>query len=136
MILKLHSETPYVRGYNRGCIYDLPRGKYDFVPNIFFSKIKSLINVEQSVIYETLTTEEKLWLDFLLDNEYCFFISKEFIDNFPDIKFKWKSPSVLTNAIIDISNLRSELNTKTIEELNCKHLLIRFFNGDFSKDGF
>ncbi len=126
MILFFFKETPFVRGYNRTCIYDLPKHRYDFIPNDFMDKIKSFEHFEKDVIYNLLDSDEIEWLTFLLDKEYCFFADKNFIDCFPDINLNWKSSSKITNAIIDFDNSKAKFDFKILESLNCKHILIRF----------
>ena len=126
MILKFHAETPIVKGFNRSCIYDLPRRKYDFVPNEVLSKIIALENQDKSVVEGKLDEDEQSWLNSLIENEYCFYIPEAFIDCFPKIDFTWKNPSLITNTIIDIEDTRIFFDFKAIENLNCKHLVIRF----------
>ena len=128
MILKQFAEIPIVKGYNRSCIYDLPRRNYDFIANDVVEKITSLIDVEKSIIMKTLDKEEKKWLKFLIEKEYFYFISKEFIDCFPKIDFKWDSPSTISNVIIDIGDASRLVDFSFLESFNCKHLLIRFYN--------
>lgn len=126
MILKFHSETPIVLGYNRSCIYDLPRQKYDFVPNEVINTLRDNINCNISDLNNRLDNNDKIWLKFLMENEYCFLVPDFFIDSFPEINFKWESPANITNAIIDLDNLECGRNFKYFEEINCKHILLRF----------
>jgi radical SAM protein with 4Fe4S-binding SPASM domain len=128
MILKFCAETPLVKGFNRSCIYDLPRKKYDFVPNEVLSKIIELEDNHQETIETLLDEDEKSWLDFLIENEYAFYFPELFKDCFPKIDFTWKNPSPITNAIIDIEDFESPIEFKIFEDLNCKHLVIRFQN--------
>jgi hypothetical protein len=128
MILKFCTETPVVKGFNRSCIYDLPRKKYDFVPNDVISKIIGLEDKHKEIIETLLDEDEKSWLDFLIENEYCFYLPEFFIDCFPKIDFTWKCPSKITNAIIDIEDINSSIDFKNFEDLNCKHIIIRFLN--------
>lgn len=136
MILKLHAETPFVKGYNRGCIYDLPRRKYDLISNEMVVKINSLIDYKKSDVNKILDNDEKQWLNFLIENEYCFFIPIELIDCFPQINLKWESPSIITNTIIDVVNSNSNIDYEFLQEINCKHLLIRFYDIDNTNDIF
>lgn len=126
MILKFYAETPVVKGFNRSCIYDLPRQKYDFVPNDVLKKIIELENKDKIFVESQLDEVELSWLDLFIENEYCFYISKDFIDCFPKIDFTWKSPSKVTNAIVDISDLNTDFDFLELENLNCMHIVIRF----------
>ena len=130
MILKFQAETPIVKGFNRSCIYDLPRNEYDFLPIDTISKLHSLENMHRDIIINQLDTNEKLWLNYLIEKEYCFFIPQEFIDSFPKINFNWNNPSLITNSIIDISKATCNFDFKILEDLNCKHLLIRIDTAD------
>ena len=138
MVLKFHAETPIVRGYNRSCIYDLPRGEYNFIANSIIDKLQAFENYDQAQIELALDSNEKKWLEYLIEKEYCFFIPKNFSDFFPKIDFQWKSPSIITNTIIDVDASQIEqninLNLNLLENINCKHLVIRFFNcSDYNK---
>lgn len=128
MILFLSAETPMVKGYNRTCIYDLPKGTYDFIPNSLYEKLLNLEHKEKDFVYKNLDNEEKKWLEFLIKKEYCFFANQSFKDCFIKINFDWKNPSYITNAIIDIEDNSENFNFKFLEDLNCKHILIRFSN--------
>lgn len=128
MILKFHAETPVVKGFNRSCVYDLPRNKYDFVPNDFLDKIIGLENQGESFVDRQLNEEELSWLDLFIENEYCFYTPEVFKDCFPKINFTWKNPFKITNAIIDISDLNSNFDFLELENLNCRHIVIRFKN--------
>ncbi|MPT35512.1 MAG: hypothetical protein E2604_10595 [Flavobacterium sp.] len=128
MILKFHAETPVINGFNRSCIYDLPRNTYDFLPLAIVNKLYSFENMNRDTIIDQLDTNEKLWLNYLIEKEYCFFIPQEFKDAFPKINFKWTNPSLISNTIIDISQTTSGFDFKIVEELNCKHVLIRIDN--------
>ena len=127
MILKLHAETPIVKGYLRSCIYDLSRKTHDFIPNEIGYKMLAYENMPADVIAAEFDDDDKQWLNYFLDKEYAFFIDEAFAECFPKIDFTWLTPSLITNAIIDISPSSPGFNYKYLEQLNCKHLLLRFF---------
>lgn len=134
MILKQHAESISVIGYNRICIYDLPRRDHDFIPKEIGNKFNSLINFEEVEINLKLNENEKQWLEFLIEKEYLFFIPINFIDCFPEIDLTWQSPSRITNAIIDAKNLDKTLNLQYFEDVNCLHIVVRFTNiSDFNE---
>ena len=132
MILKLHAETPFVKGFNRGCIYDLPRGNYELIPIEMIEKIINIIDEKECKINKLLNKDEILWLNFFIQNEYCFYIPDYFKESFPPIDFKWQSPSIITNSFIDIIDLKSKFDFQLLESLGCKHLLIRILGFNFS----
>ncbi|WP_306353196.1 hypothetical protein [Flavobacterium sp. '19STA2R22 D10 B1'] len=127
MILKWNAETPAVKGFVRSCVYDLTRQTYDFIPNEIYNII-SFENRNVDQLFFQKDEVNKSWLKVLLDKEYCFHIPSVFEDCFPDIKFNWISPSIITNTIIDINSVNHELEFKLLESLNCKYLVIRFLD--------
>ncbi len=132
MILKFHAQTPVIKGYNRSCIYDLARGDHNFISNSVVDTLHALENEHRSVIEQVLSYEELQWLNYLEENEYCFYIPRQFIDCFPKIVFESQVPSIITNAIIDydFQHHNNILNLKNLENINCKNLVIRILNCD------
>jgi len=127
MVLKFHSQTPFVKGYIRTCIYDLSRCEYDLIPNEIFYKLKENINLEKELLYQKCDKEELKWVNFLLEKEYIYFIPSLFKNNFKDLDLTFKTSSIITNAVLDVVEYRIDLNINILEELNCKYLAIRFF---------
>ncbi|WP_395053895.1 hypothetical protein [Flavobacterium sp.] len=128
--MKNYSETPIVKGFNRSCIYDLPRQNYDLVSNHIVDKLDKLSNLNFEDLIKTLNVDEIEWVNFFLIKEYYFLISNEFSNSFPKINFEWHYPFLINNCIIEITNIK--LNVLKIfsrlEDINCKHLLIKFNN--------
>lgn len=126
MIFKLHAETPVVQGYLRSCVYDLPRQAHDFLPPEVAVRLQALDGAALATLDSELDEEDKKWLDYVLEKEYGFTIAEQFKDCFPAIDFTWTHPSTITNAIIDIDITTAVLDFSWLEQLNCKHLLLRF----------
>ena len=128
MIFKLHAETPIVQGYLRSCVYDLPRQAHDFLPNEVAVKFKAFENAALSVIDHEFDEEDKKWFSYVVEKEYGFTIDEAFKDCFPKINFNWAHPALISNAIIDIQVKTAVIDFSYLEQLNCKHLLLRFFD--------
>lgn len=123
-ILKWNEQILLVEGYNRTCLYDLPRGQYKLVDKEIRSLIDRIEGRNLSEIKLTLTDMELDWIDFLLADEYLLQIPANLIDCFPKINLTFESPSIITSAIIlDSDSVLSTL--KFLKTLNCRHVLIR-----------
>jgi SPASM domain peptide maturase of grasp-with-spasm system len=63
----------------------------------------------------------------LLENELGFFTDEPHL--FPEMSMEWRSPSVITNAIIDIENTIHDYRRvfEELDEFNCKSLEVRCF---------
>lgn len=128
MIFKLHAETPVVPGYLRSCVYDLPRQSHDFLPNEVAAQLNDFENTSLTVIRQEFDDEDQKWLDYVLEKEYGFTIEEQFRDCFPKINFQWEHPALISNAIIDIDLHTTVVDFAYLEQLNCKHIVLRFFN--------
>ena len=130
---KWHEEVKLVKGFIRSCVYDLPRNDYIFIPNIILDSIKR-IEGNSICLIEQLEEEDKHWFTIFEQNDYFFSIQEKLLLCFSSLSLKWESPSIITNAIIDVYN-EKDINTQIylIEKLGCKHIAIRFF-GVFKKD--
>ena len=114
-IFNFIAETPYVWGYSRSIIYDLPRRDYYMIPNSLYEiinkydgKVFELINEEYCEYKKTI--EE--YFSFLEENELYFTSSKEESKFFPKLNMHWDYPAKISNCIIKINN------TKIIEVKN------------------
>ncbi|WP_046757976.1 grasp-with-spasm system SPASM domain peptide maturase [Kordia jejudonensis] len=132
-IFNMHSNCIIVKGANRSTICDLQRNEVKLIPN----DLQNLI--EQ---YEGKTNEEikaqynesdyevvDEYLNFLVEHEYAFFTNTP--EFYPKLNIEWFEASKITNAIIDInSDLEYDVIKvlSQLDDLNCKHVQIRFFN--------
>jgi SPASM domain peptide maturase of grasp-with-spasm system len=110
-VIKLFESCFITRGYSRSVILDFQREGYYLVPN-------SLINLfdENNVLkiddYSSKDDSEIIdeYIQFLIDNELCFYCDKALISNFPKMEIhNWDYPAKITNAIV-------ELNTECFDE--------------------
>lgn len=130
MIVKWSPECPVVMGYNRACVYDLPRKEYSFIPKEFYKSISQLNEIPNQKINDI----DKEWIEWFYQKEYCYNVPVNFSSNFVDIDLTWDTPSFITNAIVEINMDLGDFPFKILEEALCKHLLIRFIDFSFSKD--
>jgi len=131
MIIKKHAQVEFIKGYNRTCIYDIPRGDYDFIPNYIadlFLDNKYL--KEKDVDYSN--AEIKYWFNFLLEKEYIFRIPKKIGKRFIDIDRHFISPNKIEFAIVEIAQ-KLDLNIfKKLESLICRHITLLILDEEFS----
>jgi SPASM domain peptide maturase of grasp-with-spasm system len=134
-VFLLFTNCKVVKGAKRSIICDLQRGEFDFIPNdlteiLTVHKDKTLVEIVNSYNSES-EREIKEYFDFLLSKEYGFWGEKEDGLLFPDIDVTWRSPSFITNSIIDVdenSNHNFEKIFIELEELGCRDLQIRFYS--------
>lgn len=125
-----------VKGAKRSIICDLQRNQFDFIPNDLYEVLQQVGTKTYREISEPLNADDKETLDeyfaFLIEKDYGFWCSKEEIELLPQLDLTFQSPSIITNAIIDVS-LQSQHNFgdiyRQLADLGCKHLQIRFFCG-------
>lgn len=130
MVIKWSPECPVVTGYNRACIYDLPRKEYSFIPKEYSKSISQL----NGMPIQKIKGIDKNWLKWFYEKEYCYNVPVKFSSNFVDIDYTWSTPSVITNAIIEINKSLEDFPFRILEEAICKHILIRFIDFSSSKD--
>lgn len=134
-ILKLFACCIPVKGFKRSIIYDLQRKRYFFIPNSLF---EMLTNEDGKPLFEIRSLfppdEQPLlnrYLNFLLDNEIIFLCDPDKANLFHPIDFKWNSPFILENFILDTdvnSNHDYEKIIKELSDINLRVLQLRFFN--------
>jgi len=133
MKFKLYASCLPVRGFKRSLIYDSQRSSYKFIPNILFDILTESPDLEIERIKNLYGHNNSEYIDsyfeFLLDSDLGFWCSDNTV--FPELELKWESPSLITNAIIDV-NMHSKHNyVKIANELDgvgCQALQIRFYN--------
>lgn len=132
---KMFSCCITVKGASRSIICDLQRNSFEFIPNDLYKIIFLLSKMNISSIKEKYnnkfddTIDE--YIEFLLENEFGFYCSKDELALFPDLDLEWDYPAQITNAIIDLnkSSSYSLLNViQQLETLNCKDIQIRIFD--------
>ena len=121
LIYNLYSNCIPVKGINRSLIYDLFFKKYTLIPNDLYDILKAkpsgkLMNLQKE-ISDINTPELEEYFNFL-EQEKCIFYF-DFPDQFPEISLIFKSPSFISNAIIEISDIKNNKEVlKMISELN------------------
>ena len=129
---KLYACCIPVLGANRSTICDIQRSDFFFIPNILFeiltehnnkliSDIKKVYNNEADEIIDE-------YFDFLIEKELGFFTMEP--ELFPPLDNKWKTPSTISNAIIDMddSSQHDFLKiSRELDKLNCKAIELRCY---------
>jgi len=121
-----------VLGAERSIVCDLQRFNFLFIPNILFEILseyadKKIVDIKSYYENEVDDIIEE-YFKFLEDNELGFFTNEP--ECFPKLENIWKTPSIITNALIDIG-----LNTNhnffkinlELDKLNCKAIELRFY---------
>lgn len=131
----IYSSCIPVKGCLRSVICDLQRHKTYYIPNSLYDLIKKYKGQSIQFVKGCANLEDHKFIDeyfeFLVREDLIFFT--ETPNQFPDLGLIWKSPSHITNAIIDVSEL-SALPWQSIladlDNLGCKFLQIRFFSDE------
>ncbi len=123
-----------VKGAKRGCIFDVQRFKYDFIPNDLILFLEKCKKKNISDILKTLMPEDKItvceYISFLHEKEYIFFLNQKELKYFPKINLDWQFPSLVSNAIIDFDKNSNHEISNIINMLNaiqCENIELRFF---------
>jgi SPASM domain peptide maturase of grasp-with-spasm system len=123
-----------VLGARRSTICDLQRQTFRFIPNGLYEILtehrdKPIAEV-QAVYDHEFDAEIEEYFEFLLANELGFLCDDPSL--FPDLDLEWRTPERITNAIIDIDSRSSHDFAQIaaeLDDLGCKHLQLRFFDG-------
>lgn len=118
--LKLFESCLITQGIKRSLIADVQRHTYYIVPNSliclfdFDHVFKIPKDADRKIIDE--------YIDFLINNEICFFCDVDLIGNFPSLNIeRWDYPSKITNAIIEVNSFNQLMSIKNVlEELTQK----------------
>jgi SPASM domain peptide maturase of grasp-with-spasm system len=104
--------------------YFIPNGLYEILEKFNGTTIE-FIKKDFNYQYNEIIEE---YFDFLTEKRLIFFNQKP--DLFPKINPKWRSPSKITNAILDFDEIKHDyidLITQ-FEVLKCSYIQLRFFN--------
>ena len=133
--LKLYAHCVVVKGVKRSTISNLETGKYEFIPNSLHTFIELFDGVKIGDILSQIDPAEhevvEEYLAFLEKRGYAFFT--DIPDHFPKLPTNWDSPSIITNAIVDIGNKPLELSIyqKVLDQLcdlSCQAVQIRMYS--------
>lgn len=136
LVFRRNVTSPVVKGYRRSAVYDFQRSYYRLVPNDLadvVDKIDGLTPVQAFDEFRAVESEFKQYMELLIDREYIMLVESEMYDCFSELNVAFRTPSVITNAIID---LRSDTNVNFIQqcinllaELRCYHIMLRWPSG-------
>ncbi len=124
------------KGENRALLSDTQRGTFELIPNDMVTFLEHTQHLTLGSIFTMYGEDNKdtleSYLNFLLQDEYIFLTDEETKDNFFPLKKQWKSPHIISNAIIDISSYRdtsvyyNDL-IKQLDTLRCQAIQIRSY---------
>src|SRR5450432_1837942 len=122
MYFSMYSNCVPVKGAQRSIIYDLQRAKFDFIPNDLFNLIERFNGQRIELAYDYYGAETYDVLDeyfeFLVESDYILlFPEKMMLEQFPKLQLQWDFPSIISNAIIDLTKQKLTLE-----------FTIRFYN--------
>lgn len=124
------------KGFTRSLIIDIQREDYVTIPESMFEVI-SLLNNKKTInhIFSYYGEENREvieeYLDFLIKNEYGFYVSSEEYDMFIDMNYKFETAAHISNCIIEISQLTiSYIKNilESLEKLFCNNIQIVCFD--------
>lgn len=129
---RVYTNCIVTRGYTKSVISDIQRENSDFIPNSLADIIERLNRKESLVsIYKDYGEENKPILDeylnFLLQEEYGFYCSKEEFDMFIDLDLRYQNPDRISNIIIEIKKDELPFLKQVItqvEKLGCKFVAL------------
>ncbi len=133
VFFKLYANCIPVKGAKRSVVCDLQLQKMFLIPNDLCEILNNQINKNVVSIKKKYNNKYNIIIDeyfeYLVSMKLGFFTQSP--DLYPELSTKWHYPLKISNAIIDI-NLNKKNNLYKIllqlEDLNCKHLQIRFFS--------
>lgn len=129
----LYAHCVIVKGITRSTLSDLSKKKYHFIPN---SLADLLEKYQGNTINEVLSNFSPndhptliSYFEFLCAHDLLLFDHSP--SSFPGLDLTWDSPSLITNAIIDLASENSDINYYSIIEqlsdLGCKAVMLRFY---------
>ncbi len=129
----LFSNCIPVKGASRSVIVDLQREEMFFIPNELHDLIKELNEKPFDLVLDSYDSESAEYLhkciNYLKSNELGFWTNTPLFFN--DLDLSWDSPSIITNAIIDVKHDSFHPWKKIfdeLEDLGCKDLQLRFYD--------
>jgi SPASM domain peptide maturase of grasp-with-spasm system len=129
----LFSNCIPVKGANRSVIVDVQREEMFFIPNDFYELVKELNQDTYNEVCSAYDEESVEYLnnyiEYLISNELGFWTDTPSF--FPAMSLNWDSPSIITNAIVDVksdSNHPWKKIFNELEDLGCKDIQLRFYD--------
>ncbi len=133
--LTLFANCIPVKGASRSVICDTQHKRVKFIPNSMYDWIQELksISIEdyQKELNENQIQITNDYIDFIIQNDFGFFCTKEELAWFPEYDGSYESPNEIENAIIDSddsSNHNYQKIFSQLEQLGCEAIQLRFFD--------
>ncbi|MBU2706447.1 grasp-with-spasm system SPASM domain peptide maturase [Zooshikella marina] len=130
--LLLYSSIQIVKGYARSLLIDLERHKMRLIPNEFLEFIDQCKTTYLPTVLKNYQENDqpilKEYMEFIIENEYGFYTDQP--ECFPELDLTWKTPSDITNAVIDVNKSSKHSYTdiiKILDKLNCQAIDLRVF---------
>ena len=131
--VKLYACCILVNGAKRSSICDIQRSEVHFVPSVMFEiltehsdkLVKDIYHIAGKDNFEFIDE----YMDFLLEKELAFLTDEPLL--FPSLSLDFETPSIISNAIVEISSQNVEhfdSIIKQLEHFNCKAVLLNFYN--------
>jgi hypothetical protein len=132
-IIKVHEDCRVVKGANRASIVDLGRNNHYLIPLQLADILFKYQGRETSQLFKDYKTEKEeidQYLYFLEEKEIIFYVdSRKEYNFFPLLSLEWDFPSFITNAIIDIVDIKKVTGVllEQLEALGCVSVSFRFY---------
>jgi SPASM domain peptide maturase of grasp-with-spasm system len=122
-VLRLYENCIITKGASRSLICDHQGREYYHIPNALANMfVENVLDVDAVNIEDEDKETFQEYVNFLLDNELCFYLDRSMLENFPRIDYnEWDSYSAITNAIIETHNDDFSKYIAVIEELSEKY---------------
>jgi SPASM domain peptide maturase of grasp-with-spasm system len=130
--LVLFADCKLTKGYTRTLAVDLTRGKTYIIENDAYDVIISCRSKPYQTVLACYSTDEQLAIkelvQYLIEKDLCFFTENP--QAFPMISDHWETPSILTNAIIDVDKVLHDYETiiPQLTDLGCYDVQFRFYS--------
>ena len=107
---KIFTNCIITKGFTRSLIVDIPRESYVTIPESMYEVIALLKSKETIDEIFRLYGEENRevieeYLDYLIENEFGFYVTADEFDMFVDMDFKFETAAHISNCIIEISQV-------------------------------
>ncbi len=133
LYFRLYANCIPVKGAVRSVICDLHRGTAKHIPNDMYDILTEYETFNWSQIQEQIDPESqqelRAYFDFLVENEYGFWCTDTTM--FSKLDLTYETPQLITNAIIDTSDVFKQPYEQIFEQLQalgCKAIQLRFFS--------
>lgn len=122
-----------VKGYTRSLVCDVQRGGFKFIPNELYEILVDEAPCDVTALKKKYPESDHGTIDeyfeYLESHEYGFWTNNP--EKFPAIDLSYKTPSTITNAIIDLdkhSDHDFEAIFDQLEYLGCKEVQVRAYD--------